>query len=76
MREEPINHDEVIQYVVIQVKKELENDNTGHDWWHICRVWNLAKTICAKEGGDLFIVELAALCTTLQIGSFMKEMKQ
>jgi len=43
------------------VRLKLENEPTGHDWWHVERVWKMAKIIQAKEGGDLFLVELAAL---------------
>src|SRR5690625_3779584 len=43
------------------VKKELEDEGTGHDWWHIYRVTELAKTIAEKEGADLFICQMAAL---------------
>jgi uncharacterized protein len=42
-------------------RETLEQDSTGHDWWHVDRVTNLAKTIAAKEGADLFVVELGAL---------------
>lgn len=43
------------------VEEELRNENSGHDWWHIYRVTELAKIIGKKEGADLYIVELAAL---------------
>ena len=43
------------------VKKILESDGSGHDWWHIHRVKNLALRIAVEEGADLFVVELAAL---------------
>jgi uncharacterized protein len=43
------------------VKQLLSGEGSGHDWWHILRVWNNAKTIAAAEDADLFIVELAAL---------------
>lgn len=43
------------------VRAKMEGEGSGHDWWHIVRVVENAKTIAAKEGGDLFIVELAAL---------------
>ncbi len=43
------------------VRKKLEGEGSGHDWWHIVRVVNNAKTIAKKEGGDLFVIELAAL---------------
>jgi uncharacterized protein len=37
------------------------NDSSGHDWWHVWRVWNLAKHIAQREGANLLEVELAAL---------------
>jgi uncharacterized protein len=40
---------------------ELEKDSSGHDWWHIYRVTQTAKTIAAEEGADSFVCELAAL---------------
>ncbi len=43
------------------VKEKLEGEGSGHDWWHIVRVVNNAKAIAKKEGGDLFVIELAAL---------------
>jgi uncharacterized protein len=43
------------------VKQELQQAEGGHDWWHIYRVWNNAKTIAAKEHVDVLVVELAAL---------------
>ncbi|MBO6523806.1 MAG: HD domain-containing protein [Balneolaceae bacterium] len=42
------------------VKGRLEGDS-GHDWWHIHRVRNIALHIAKKEQADLFIVELAVL---------------
>ena len=43
------------------VKSVLEGDSSGHDWWHIIRVKNLALRIGQAEGADLFLVELSAL---------------
>ncbi len=43
------------------VKKLFENEGTGHDWWHIFRVRNLALKIAEKEGGDRFLIEMATL---------------
>ena len=43
------------------VKSVLEGDSSGHDWWHIFRVRNLALRIARSEGADLFLVELSAL---------------
>lgn len=43
------------------VRKEMEKDGSGHDWWHIWRVKNLALKIAENEGGNLFLIEMAAL---------------
>ncbi|MBC8287969.1 MAG: HD domain-containing protein [Nitrospinae bacterium] len=43
------------------VEQQLAGDGSGHDWWHIHRVWNLAKNIAEQEGANLLIVELSAL---------------
>ena len=34
---------------------------SGHDWWHMYRVWQLSKTIAKAESADTYKVELAAL---------------
>ena len=43
------------------VKITLANAETGHDWFHIERVYKTARTINAAEKGDELIVALAAL---------------
>ncbi len=43
------------------VQNLFEKDSSGHDWWHINRVRNLSIKISEKEGGNRFIVEMAAL---------------
>ncbi|QOY34842.1 HD domain-containing protein [Anaerobacillus isosaccharinicus] len=43
------------------VKSILEDDSSGHDWWHIHRVRSLARKIAANEGANIFICELTAL---------------
>ena len=43
------------------VKEKLGGEGSGHDWWHIYRVWETAVKIAAREKADRFIVELAAL---------------
>jgi len=43
------------------VKKELAGAEGGHDWWHIYRVWQLAKHIAAQEDVNMLVVELGAL---------------
>lgn len=56
-----MNKKEIIEKTELFVKETLGRDSTGHDWWHIHRVRNLAKRIALLEGADIFIVELAAL---------------
>ena len=51
----------VITNTEAYVKQVLEKDSSGHDWWHIYRVQNLAKEIQKSEGGNLYIIELSAL---------------
>ena len=43
------------------VENKLAGEGSGHDWWHIYRVWNLAKKLAEEEGANLLIVELSAL---------------
>jgi uncharacterized protein len=52
---------QIIQQTAEYVKHEFQNDSSGHDWWHIQRVWKNAVQIAEIEGADLFTVELAAL---------------
>lgn len=51
----------IMNGIAEEVKRHLEGEGSGHDWWHIVRVWNMAKHIGASEGADMFAVELAAL---------------
>jgi len=43
------------------VEDKLSGDGSGHDWWHIFRVWTLAKKIAVEEKAQVEIVELGAL---------------
>lgn len=43
------------------VRAALHGDGTGHDWWHVDRVRRTALRLARAEGGDPFVVELAAL---------------
>lgn len=53
--------DEIIELAEKFVKEQLQHDSSGHDWWHIHRVRQLAVRIAEKEGANPFICELAAL---------------
>jgi uncharacterized protein len=51
----------IVEKIKQEIRAQFEQDTTGHDWHHIMRVFNLARHIQSKEGGDLEIIELAAL---------------
>jgi len=51
----------LIEKARLYVETELAGDGSGHDWWHVYRVWSIAKKIAQKEKADQTIVELAAL---------------
>jgi uncharacterized protein len=62
VKENPnLNHDQLIAETVKFVKHTLEGAESGHDWWHIQRVWNNALQIIKTETAEQLIVELAAL---------------
>ena len=52
---------ELINKTIELVKEKLEGTESGHDWFHIERVWKLSLKIHEKEGGDKLVIELAAL---------------
>ncbi len=43
------------------VKSRLNGEGTGHDWWHVVRVVNIARKIHSVEKGDWLVIELALL---------------
>lgn len=45
----------------MMLREKFMDEGTGHDWWHIDRVRNLALEIAQGEGADLFITEVGAL---------------
>lgn len=51
----------IIKRVAEIVKKNLKDEGSGHDWWHVYRVWKMAKRIAKEESADPFIVQLAAI---------------
>ncbi|MGJ1421176.1 HD domain-containing protein [Sphingobacterium spiritivorum] len=51
----------IIEKTVAFVKKSLEQAESGHDWWHIQRVWNNTRMILQQEKADELICELTAL---------------
>jgi uncharacterized protein len=52
---------QLVEIVIEKVQGIFAHDTTGHDWFHIERVLKMAEFLQSKEGGDLEIVQLAAL---------------
>lgn len=51
----------LVQKTAEYVKQKLMTEHTGHDWYHVERVWNMAKQIQKAEGGNLELIELVVL---------------
>ena len=51
----------LIDNTILFVKKQLENAEGGHDWFHIERVYKNALLIAQGENCDLTVVKLGAL---------------
>lgn len=43
------------------VKDKMYKEGSGHDWFHVERVCNMAKYLAQKESADMFVVEMTAL---------------
>ena len=57
-----MTNQQIIQKTKDYVEKQFSGEGTGHDWWHMYRVWRLAKHIASQEPKtDMYIVELGAL---------------
>jgi uncharacterized protein len=52
---------DIIAQTINFVKETLKDAESGHDWFHIERVYKTAQTINAVEKGDELTVNLAAL---------------
>jgi uncharacterized protein len=51
----------IVQTITKILQEQFKDDATGHDWYHIQRVYELACFIQSKEGGNKTVIQLAAL---------------
>lgn len=51
----------LVERVAAQIKARFAAESSGHDWFHIERVWQLTRQIAGQEGANLEIAELGAL---------------
>lgn len=56
-----MNKESTIKKTANYVKQKLSGEGSGHDFWHVYRVWQMAIFLAKKEKADLFVVQLAAL---------------
>jgi len=56
-----MDKESVIRKTEEYIKDKLGGESSGHDWWHVYRVWKMAIHICKEEKVDLFVVQLASL---------------
>jgi len=56
-----MNNEQIIAQTAEHIRLKLEGEGSGHDWWHVYRVWKNAIHIGKQEKADLFVIELAAL---------------
>ncbi len=55
-------NDMIIEKALAYVRDLLEGEGSGHDWWHIKRVYDLSVTMANEyPEADLFIIQLGAL---------------
>jgi uncharacterized protein len=69
-----MNQEEIILKTQDFLKEKFATEHAGHhDYWHMYRVWRLAKYIAAQEQDvDLFTIELAALLHDIADWKFHK----
>lgn len=51
----------LVDRVAAHIKAKFLAESSGHDWYHINRVWQLTRQIAAQEGANREIAELGAL---------------
>ena len=56
-----MNTSTIIKAAELFVRNRLNDESTGHDWWHIERVRATGRHLQKSEGGDSFIIDLSLL---------------
>jgi uncharacterized protein len=56
-----LQDDLLIQKTADYIREMFSGEGSGHDWWHIYRVWQNARYLAREEQADLEVVQLAAL---------------
>jgi len=57
-----MNQEQIVDKTMRFVESKLKGEGSGHDWWHVYRVYNNAMHIAKEEENvNLWVVQLAAL---------------
>ena len=57
-----MNKKKILKETEAMVREKFEKEGTGHDWWHVKRVYANTIAIAKKEkSADMFIVQLGSL---------------
>lgn len=67
-----MKQDEIIRITEEFIETEFRLEGSGHDWFHLVRVRNMALRIGKLEGCNLFVVEMAALLHDLDDWKLVK----
>src|SRR5688500_2451726 len=51
----------IVAATAAYMQEKFSGEGSGHDWWHIYRVWQNALFIAKSEKADLLVVQLGAL---------------
>lgn len=62
----------IVQNVAQILKDRYSTDASGHDWFHLERVWKMAKRLAVGESVSQFVLEMAALLHDVDDYKFKK----
>lgn len=69
-----LSENQIVKRTADYVKERLSGEGTGHDWWHVYRVWKASLYIAKRERKcDLFTVQIAALLHDIADWKFNKD---
>lgn len=64
-----VDRQSVVAQTQAFVREHLTGESSGHDWWHVHRVWRTAIAIGGEEAADRFVVPLGFYMYPLSIAS-------
>jgi uncharacterized protein len=68
-----VPHSELVEKAAGYIKELFSGEGSGHDWWHIYRVWQNALYLAREEQADLEVVQLAALLHDMADWKFQQD---